>query len=105
MFFNEKTQYLISELIRNRKALVFCDNGKKSEELKIYSKLIDDDDFILSHDYKRPGGVKESDIPRAWRLTGKTNGITLKPIFYAVAANERFNINLSIKYMSKKGYI
>lgn len=42
-------------------SIVFCDNGNKPEELKIFSKYLKSGDIIVSHDWLTE--VREKDLP------------------------------------------
>jgi len=41
-------------------AMVFCDNGDKPREITEYAPMLRKGDFILGHDYRRPGGIPEN---------------------------------------------
>ena len=57
--FGSAVQLHIFKHSLDRKTMVFCDNGDKPREIKEYAPMLKKGDFILGHDYRRPGGIPE----------------------------------------------
>lgn len=49
--FAESAVELVKEFIMDEKALIFCDNGKKSREFPLYARMLKPGDFIMAHDW------------------------------------------------------
>ena len=48
--FNEETINTVSTLLRQGKALIYCDNGDKPREISTYAPLMKNGDVIMAHD-------------------------------------------------------
>ena len=60
--FTEQSKTQIQKFIKDDRALVFCDGGKKTSELNIFSKIIKPNDLLLVHDLGKE--IKWSDIEK-----------------------------------------
>ena len=49
--FRSETVQEVSNLIKNYRALVFCDNGDKKREVPLYAETLKKDDLLMAHDY------------------------------------------------------
>lgn len=49
--FDKAAVELVKEFITDEKALIFCDNGKKSREFPLYARTLKRGDFIMVHDW------------------------------------------------------
>lgn len=49
--FTKDVQEEVKEFIKDEKALIFCDGGSKSKEIRIYSFFLKPEDYIMAHDW------------------------------------------------------
>lgn len=49
--FEEDTVERVQKFIEGERALIFCDDGSKSREFRLYSKILKKNDLIMAHDW------------------------------------------------------
>jgi hypothetical protein len=50
--FSLEVQNEIREFIKDGRVLIFCDNGKKPQEVRTYAPMLKRNDLIMAHDWK-----------------------------------------------------
>jgi len=49
--FEEESIEIARKFIKDERALIFCDNGRKPKEVQVYAEILKKNDLILAHDW------------------------------------------------------
>jgi len=50
--FEEESIKIAKKFIEDERALIFCDNGRKTKEFHTYAKILKKNDLIMAHDWR-----------------------------------------------------